>query len=113
MANVFKNAKLSLSESIQDIYTVPTSTTAIIFNAHVANVAKTSPAASANYPLTLSWVDVSSSSAVTYLADEIVIPKYSAYQPIQKLILEAGDILQGFSSASAALDVTLSILEQS
>lgn len=110
MANVFKNAKLALSASVQDIYTVPSATTAIVFNAHVANV---SAIASASFPLDLVWTDSSDSDTATYLASGVVVPYNAAYEPISKLILEAGDKLRGNSSASASLEITLSILEQS
>ena len=113
MANVFKNAKLPLSDTLTDIYTVPAATTAIVFNAHVANVSAITPTASAHFPVDLLWTDSSDSDNATYIAKNVVVPYGASYEPISKLILEAGDKLRGNSSASASLEITLSILEQS
>lgn len=107
MANIFKNAKLYLSASAQDIYTVPSSTTAIIFNTHVTNISASAES------VTLSWTDSSDSDTETYLASSISVPYQAAYEPINKLILETGDKLKGFAGSASALQITVSILEQS
>ena len=107
MANVFKNAKLYLSASAQDIYTVPASTTSIIFNTHVTNISASAES------FTLTWTDSSDSDTETYIADEFSIPYQAAYEPISKLILETGDKLKGFAGSASALQITVSILEQS
>jgi outer membrane usher protein FimD/PapC len=107
MANVFKNAKLYLSASAQDIYTVPSSTTSIIFSSHVTNISASAQS------FTLTWTDSSDSDFETYLADEFSVPFQAAYEPVGKLILESGDKLKGFAGSASALQITLSILEQS
>ena len=107
MANVFKNAKLSLSASAQDIYTVPSATTAIVVGIQVTNIG------SANHTLDLVWSDSSDSDTETYLSSAIVVPENAAYEPVGKLILEAGDKLRGNADSSSALEVTVSVLEQS
>lgn len=105
MANTFKNAKLELTDTDSTIYTVPAGTVAIIINSHVTNIAVS------NTELTMTWIDSSDSNNSTYIADAIVVPSTAAYEPMGKLVLEAGDSVKGFASANSALDVTLSILE--
>lgn len=107
MANTFKNAKAALGTSLADIYTVPSGTTAIVIGCHVANVG------SANGELTMLWTDASDSNAATYLAEAIVVPDAAAYEPVGKLVLEAGDKIRASADATATLEMTVSVLEQS
>ena len=107
MANTFKNVRAALGTSLADVYEVPTSTTAIVIGCHVTNVG------AANGELTLAWTDDSDSDAVTYLAQAIIVPEVAAYEPVGKLVLEAGDKLRGMADATATLEITVSVLEQS
>jgi hypothetical protein len=107
VANTFKNAKAALGTALADIYTVPSATTAIVIGVHVANIG------TANHELDLVWTDASDSDTATYLADTIVVPENAAYEPVGKLVLEAGDKIRGNADASSALEVTVSVLEQS
>lgn len=107
MANTFKNAKAALGTSLADIYTVPAGTTAIVIGCHVANVG------AANGELTMLWTDASDSAAATYLAEAIVVPDAAAYEPVGKMVLEAGDKIRASANATATLEMTLSVLEQS
>lgn len=106
MAEVFKNARLVLTTSGADIYTVPSGTTAVVIGCQVTNTGTTS------YNLSLWWTDASASNAETYLAQAIPVPDASSYEPIGgRLVLEAGDKLRGFGSSSSVLDVSVSVLE--
>lgn len=106
MAEVFKNARLVLTTSGADIYTVPAGTTAVVIGCQVTNTGTTS------YNLSLWWTDASASNAETYLAQAIPVPDAASYEPIGgRLVLEAGDKLRGFGSSSSVLDVSVSVLE--
>lgn len=107
MPNTFKNAKAALSASLSDIYTVPSGTTAIIIGCHVTNVG------AANGELTMAWTDASDSNNATYLAQAIVVPDAAAYEPVGKLVLEAGDKIRANADATSTLEMTISVLEQS
>lgn len=106
MAAAFINKRAVLADTATTIYTVPAATTAIIIGCQVANVA------AANHELDFFWEDTSAASAVTYLADAIVVPQAAAYEPIGgKLVLEAGDVLKGLGDTASVLEVSLSVLE--
>ena len=108
MAETFKNAKKVLTDTVSDVYTVPAGTTAIIIGCQVTNVDTVAR------NLTFSWSDASDSNTETYLADLIIVPVASSFEPVGgKLILEAGDKLRGFGSTTATLEVTVSVLELS
>jgi hypothetical protein len=59
------------------------------------------------------WTDASDSNTATTLAEAIVVPENAAYEPIGKLVLEAGDKIRANADASSALEMTVSVLEQS
>ena len=107
MANVFKNAKKALTDTLADIYEVPSATTAIVIGIHVANVG------TEDHTPDLVWTDDSDSDTATTLAEAIVVPENAAYEPVGKLVLEAGDKIRGNAGANSALEVTVSVLEQS
>lgn len=107
MANTFKNAKALLTTSLADVYTVPSATTAIVIGVHVANIG------AADHSLDMVWTDASDSNTATTLAEAIVVPENAAYEPVGKLVLEAGDKIRANADASSALEVTVSVLEQS
>lgn len=107
MANTFKNAKALLTTSLADVYTVPSATTAIVIGVHVANKD------TANRALDMVWTDASDSNTATTLAEAIIVPENAAYEPVGKLVLEAGDKIRASASAGSALEVTVSVLEQS
>jgi hypothetical protein len=107
VANTFKNAKAVLTDTLADVYTVPSATTAIIIGAHVANIG------TVNHSLDMVWTDASDSNTATTLAEEIVVPVNAAYEPVGKLVLEAGDKIRANADASSALEITVSVLEQS
>ncbi len=102
----FKNVRAILGDTATDVYTVPSATTAIVIGCQVTNVGTDS------IDLDFWWTDASDSDAVTYLADNILVPNRGAYEPIGgKLVLEAGDKLRGLSAENDELEVTVSVLE--
>jgi hypothetical protein len=106
MAATFKNTKAVLADTATTVYTCPSATTAIVLGCQVANVG------AADHTLDFYWEDTSDSSAVTYLADEVTVPQYAAYEPIGgKLVLEAGDVVKGLGDTTDVLEVTVSVLE--
>jgi hypothetical protein len=107
VANTFKNAKAALGTALADVYTVPAATTAIVIGVHVANIG------TADHTLDMVWTDDSDSDTATTLAEAVVVPENAAYEPVGKLVLEAGDKIRANADASSALEVTVSVLEQS
>ena len=107
MPNVFKNARAALGTTLTDIYTVPAATTAIVIGCHVTNVG------AANGQLTMVWTDASNSNTATHIAQAIVVPDAAAYEPVGKLVLEAGDKIRANANATSTLEMTISVLEQS
>lgn len=104
----FKNVRAVLGTAATDVYEVPAATTAIVIGCQAANVH------SASRTLEFWWTDDSAADAVTYLADNVVIPAAAAYEPIGgKLVLEAGDKLRGLNEGADHVEVSVSVLELS
>lgn len=108
MAETFRNHRAVLAVTATTVYTVPAGTTAIVLGAQVAN-----RGAGAN-ELEFWWTDASAADVVTYLGDGIIVPAQAAYEPVGgKLVLEAGDKIQGLGETVSELEVTVSVLELS
>jgi hypothetical protein len=106
MAETFKHKQAELSTTNTAIYTCPSSTTAIVFLSQVSN-----KSSSDTYYATLSVSD-SSATTVRFLAKDIQIPAVAAANLIGgKLVLEAGDSLNGYAQANGYLDFIISVLE--
>lgn len=106
MAETFKQTQAAVTTTNTAIYTCPSSTTAIIFLSQVAN-----KSSSDAYYISLSASD-SSASTVRFLVKDITIPALSAANLIGgKLVLEAGDSLNGIAQANDVFDIVLSVLE--
>lgn len=106
MAENFTNAKAVLLDTVTTIYTCPAATKAIVIGCQIVNVG------SSAHDLTLSWTDASDSAAETHLAQAVPVPDAAAYEPVGgKLVLEAGDTLQGFANTASVLEATVSVLE--
>jgi hypothetical protein len=110
MASVFKNAVTAgVGTNTTSVYTVPASTTATVIGLTVSNIT------GSNATTDVQVTDTSGGTTV-YLVKAANVPVGGALVPIggeQKIVLETGDVLKVTSSASASLDVTVSILEQS
>jgi hypothetical protein len=106
MAETFKHYQTALTTSNTTIYACPSSTTAIIFLAQVAN--KDDVTAST---ITLVATD-SSASTTRYLARDVSVPSKSALNILGgKLVLEQNDSISANSSVANTVDVVLSVLE--
>lgn len=104
MPNVFKNARAALTGTTATVYTCPSSTTAIVLLAQAANVDN-----SAAFSATATWSD---GTNTTHLAKAVSIPANAAVNLLAgKLVLEAGDSISAFSTASSKIELTLSVLE--
>ena len=107
MATALKNAYLDLTASLADVYTVPASTTAIVFTCQVANVDGT-----ASVDVDVVWTDDSNADKVTYLAKTVSIPADASLNVLAgKVVLETGDKIRAKASAASDAELTLSIME--
>lgn len=110
MANKFKNSRLVLTTTPTDAYTCPTTASAaIILNIHIANTSTSN-----SRDVTVSWIDSSSSNAVTRLAEQMTLPCQESLVVLGgKLVLEPNDKIQAKASAASDLELTLAIMELS
>jgi hypothetical protein len=100
MSNTFKNAVGTATTSGAAIYTVPSSTVAVIIGLNLANKSATQVTAS---------ILIGS----TYLIKDVPLPSGGAFSALDgKIILTAGQVLTVSSSANSAVDVVASMLEQ-
>ena len=106
MPNVFKNARLAIQITASDVYTCPSSTTAIVIGCQVANVS------AASEEVSVWWTDASGSNAVVRLVEDVVIPAKASLAPIAgKLVLEAGDKIRAQGQTNNDAVITVSVLE--
>ena len=105
MANTFRNGRAAATASLATVYTVPSSTTAIVLLAQATNVGSGAQA------VTFCWYDASG-SVKTELVKLLSIPEKAAVGLIAgKLVLEASDYLQIQSTASSLIEFSFSVLE--
>ena len=105
MANTFKNGRYAATASLQTVYTVPASTTSIVLLAQATNVTSGAQA------VTFCWYDASG-TVKTELVKLLSVPEKAAVGLIAgKLVLEAGDYMQVQSTASALIELSISVLE--
>jgi hypothetical protein len=101
MANTFKNYVGAATTGGATIYTVPGATVAVIIGANLANT-------------TTSQVTVSVQLGATYIIKNVPVPAGSALSVLDgKIIAEAADTIIVTASSNSAVDVVLSVLEQS
>jgi hypothetical protein len=109
MANTFKSyTKANIGTLVEDVYTVPGSTTSVVIGFVLSNVSATDPVTAD--------VLVNKAAAVddVYLVKGIELYTGSAYEVMagNKIILETGDKIQVNSNTNSSVDVLLSVLEQ-
>ena len=105
MANTFKNGRAAATASLATVYTVPASTTSIVLLAQATNVTSGAQA------VTFCWYDASG-TVKTELVKLLSVPEKAAVGLIAgKLVLEAGDYMQVQSTASALIELSISVLE--
>ena len=111
MANTFKlKTKAGIDASLVPVYTVPSSTTAVIIGLTIANIKGTSITADAKVISDTSDVET---NADVYLAKDIPLPTGSSVEVMagNKIVLQATDVIQVKGSVADAVDVILSIME--
>ena len=105
MANTFKNGRAAATASLATVYTVPASTTSIVLLAQATNVGSGAQA------VTFCWYDASG-TVKTELVKLLSVPEKAAVGLIAgKLVLETGDYMQVQSTASALIELSISVLE--
>jgi hypothetical protein len=101
MANVFKNYTGEATTGGATVYTIPASTTGILMGLNLANK-------------TASQVTASVQLGSVYIVKDAPVPAGSALGVLDgKLIAEAGEVLTVTSDTNSAVDVIISVLEQS
>ena len=112
MANTFKlKTKPNITnDTLNTVYTVPGSTTAIVLGLNLCN--KSGSEINANVQVVSDTSDTETNATVLLL-DEVPIPNSATLEVLsgQKVVLQATDVLKVQSSANTALDAALSIME--
>jgi len=111
MANTFKlKTDANSSTSLSAVYTVPSSTTAIVIGCTLSNTS--SNAITADIKIVTDSSSGENADDV-YIVKGAPIPQGGSLEVMSgnKIVLQASDALQALSSASNALDVVLSIME--
>lgn len=107
MANTFKSyTDNSIGTTVADVYTVPSSTTAVVIGCNLSNRTGNQ----VNADLIISKV----SGDDIYLIRNIPLPNGSAYEfnAGNKIVLETGDKIQVQSDTASSVDAIVSVLEQ-
>ena len=101
MANTFKNyVSAAVGTGEPTVYTVPSSTTAVIIGCNVANI-------------TSSQIRVTVKVADTHVVKEVPVPANSAISVLDgKIIAETTDTVKVTSNTASSADVIVSALEQ-
>ena len=101
MANTFKNyVSAAVGTSETTVYTVPSSTTAVIIGCNIANV-------------TSSQIKVTVKVADTHVVKTVPVPANSAISVLDgKIIAETTDTVKVTSDTASSADVIVSVLEQ-
>jgi len=106
MAETFVNKTVALGDTADTSVYSPSGATAIVIHCQVANVDGTSAA-----DLSMDLYDTSATTAAAVVST-LSVPADSAVNPIGgKLVLEDGDELRVWASATGDLELTLGILE--
>ena len=111
MANTFKlKTKAGIDASLVDVYTVPSSTTAVIIGLTIANIKGASVTADVKV---ISDTSDTETNADVYIAKDIPLPAGSSVEVMagNKIVLQTTDKIQVKGSATDAVDVILSIME--
>ena len=109
MANTFKSyTKTTVTNSLTDIYTVPSATTSIVIGISLANILDNGNTVYADVK-----VDKSTGDDVFLIKNA---PLYAGaaftLSDTGKIILETGDKIQAISNTASSVDILVSVLEQ-
>ena len=111
MANTFKlKTKAAIGTGITTVYTVPSSTTAIVLGLVVGNV--TGSSVNATVTVSSNTSDTETNADVETVTNA-PIPSGSSLETLSggKLVLGTTDLLRVTSSVASSLDVCLSVME--
>ena len=111
MANTFKlKTKAGIDASLVDVYTVPSSTTAVVIGLTIANIKGASVTSDAKV---ISDTSDSETNADVYIAKDIPLPAGSSVEVMagNKIVLQATDEVWVSGSVTDAVDAVLSIME--
>jgi hypothetical protein len=111
MAEAFKNATLTLTTTMTDLYVCPANTRAVVMMLQATNIH-----ASAAADVTAVLSDASAAGAETEIVFNLTIPTQSSvglFAAGQKLILEPGDKLRIKATAATNIRVIASVTELS
>ena len=115
MANTFKvktNAAMPSSAGTPlTLYTVPSSTTTVVIGLTLCNIHTTSVTASVKIESDTSDTET---NANIFLLKSVNIPANTTLEVFggQKLVLQTTDVVKAQASAGSALDMSVSIMEQ-
>ena len=106
MAEVYQRAQAELTTSLATIYSCPSSTSAVVIGMRFTNIDGSS---SVNVEAKVG----ASGSTMYVLAPNTPLPVGSSLSGLSgdKLIMEAGEILEAKASANGDADIMLSVLE--
>ena len=101
MANTFKNyVSAAVGTGETTVYTVPSSTTAVIIGCNVANI-------------TSGQIRVTVKAAGVHVVKDVPIPANTAISVLDgKIIVETTDTVKVTSDTASSADVIVSVLEQ-
>ena len=111
MPNTFKvKTKASVPASLTTIYTVGSSTTAVVLGLSLCN--KSANAITASVQLVTDTSDTETNTTVMLL-NTVPIPASTTLEFFggQKLVIQTTDVVKVLASTTSALDATLSIME--
>jgi hypothetical protein len=118
MANTFRMTnESSVTTSAETIYTVPASTTTVLIGIMLSN-----KSASANIECSVLLVSTTATSTnpgasntndTTYIIKDVPLNLNSSLEVLSgnKIVLQAGDVLQAQSNTTTALDIAVSYME--
>lgn len=110
MANTFKSyTKANIGTLVEDVYTVPGSTTSVVIGLVMSNVSSTDPV---HGDVKVNKANVSQDDVYMVKNIEIYVGGAYEFNAGNKIILEAGDKLQINSDTNSSIDVLVSVLEQ-
>ena len=111
MANTFKlKTKAGIDTSLATVYTVPSSTTAVIIGLTIANIKGASVTADAKV---ISDTSDTETNADVYIVKDIPLPAGSSVEVMSgnKIVLQTTDAVQVKGSVTDSVDAILSIME--
>jgi len=105
VANTFKNKGVAIGDSATTIYTVASSTTAVIHAVYVSNIH------ASNAGVVDIFVSDDSAGSDFYIAKNLAVPNGTTVVLDKPINLETADVLKATADAASTLQTFCSILE--